>query len=179
MRSRFQHTKNARRAALLVPLAAGLAAGCTSTGSAGSTSVAAHPHSVAGGVADIPAAAYLAVEQNYGVPQGEDGPVRLQYAVTDPQTIAELTGMINALPASPSQGAIPCPEETAPAFDLGFQDAKGGKVLAQVDFECFGVLVTEAGRKLPILSSAADKGESPLMDRVKAILARYAARAAG
>ncbi|WP_034264597.1 hypothetical protein [Actinospica robiniae] len=161
MRRQSQRTKSVGRAALFVPLAALLAAGCSSNGS---------PKT-----ADVPDTAYLAVVQNYDVPIGKGGPRQLRYTVTDRKTIAQLTALINALPAAPKQSNPPsCPEEVAPAFDLQFQDTKGGKVLAQVDFECFGVWVTLDGKDEPLLSSSTSPGAPSLINRVEAILAPYA-----
>lgn len=178
MRRDSQRVKDVGRAALLVPLTALLAAGCTSTGSSTTGSVAqpTHPHSVS--VTDVPTTAYLAVVQHYDVPGSAPG--QLRYAVTDHKTIAQLAALVNALPAAPDQKniIIPCPEQTAPAFDLDFQDAKGGKVLAQADFECFGVMVADGARNVPVLSSSVSPGTPSLIDQVEAILAPYAAHAA-
>jgi hypothetical protein len=181
MRRQSQRTKSAGRAALLVPLAAALAAlaaGCAATGSAANDAAGHSTHAQAGHVADVPETAYLSVVQNYDV--AGVAPEQLRYAVTDHKTIAQLAALIDVLSIAPNQNIIdPCPKESAPAFSLDFQDAKGGKVLAQVDFECFGVMGTRDGQDVPILSSSTSPGAPSLLDRVGAILAPYAKHATG
>lgn len=172
MRRQSQRTKSAGRAAFLIPLAALVAAGCTSAGTASTASFAGtHPHSQAEGVL---VTAYLGVEQNYGVQDAKGYPGQLRYSVTDRKTIEELTALINALPVSPNQGITPCPEQMAPAFDLDFADTKGGKAIDEVSLQCFGVMVTIGGHELPIRSDSASSGGTSFIQRVQALLAPYA-----
>jgi len=177
MRRRNQRSKSVGRATLLVPLAALAAVGCTSAGPASTGSAAAvHPHAQPG--IAVPVTAYLSVVQNYDVPVRGDGPGQWRYTVTDRETITELDELIGGLPTSETQSAIPCSSQEAPAFDLLFRDAKGGKPVAQVDVVCFGVLTTTQGHDEPVRVFTSPSGQLDFLRKVESLLEPYAPRSA-
>ncbi|MFL6112735.1 MAG: hypothetical protein ACJ786_15490 [Catenulispora sp.] len=122
--------------------------------------------------------AYVSVTDNYnynleGTVSRAPGRRRLEYAVTNEQTITKLAELINALPAAPNQDiVVPCTSSLGPAYKLDFQDSQGAAPVAEVSIVCFGVMVSVHGHNEPIRGDSIPPGDTgSVLQNVAALLA--------
>lgn len=107
--------------------------------------------------------------QGQGQQQGAANPAVAPVKVTDPLKIAEITSLVNGLPAAPT-GGMNCPMDNGSGLKVSFQSASGAP-WAQADINASGcrtVTITVNGKAQPALS-----GGDQLTDQIISILGTH------